>query len=279
MLDRAEESFVRLREDPEHRFAALRALLRIYQTEREWLKAVDAARQLEREAGESHQVAQSHYFCELAEQDIARDALDLAQGHVDAALAVHRKSVRASMLVARLALKRGRVDEAIRAWRQIATDQVAYLPLVAQPLCDALDAAGRRDEALNLLRRSLMDHPSIDLLDIASRRVVDWEGLPQAESLLREELKKHPSLLGFERLLAVRGQIAHSGHGDPRSAARVTLDGELEVLRGLIHAQAGRLARFRCTTCGFRAREYHWLCPGCSSWDSYPPRRVEELDE
>jgi lipopolysaccharide biosynthesis regulator YciM len=46
----------------------------------------------------------------------------------------------------------------------------------------------------------------------------------------------------------------------------------------LIQAQARRLARYRCSKCGFRAREFHWQCPGCTSWDSYPPRRIEELD-
>ena len=56
LLDRAEDAFVQLLEDRHHRFDALRALVRIYQTEREWLKAVDCARQLEREAGESRYV-------------------------------------------------------------------------------------------------------------------------------------------------------------------------------------------------------------------------------
>ena len=62
LLDRAEDAFTRLLEDTHHRFDALRALLRIYQMEREWLKAVDCARLLEREAGESHGVAISHFY-------------------------------------------------------------------------------------------------------------------------------------------------------------------------------------------------------------------------
>jgi lipopolysaccharide biosynthesis regulator YciM len=52
----------------------------------------------------------------------------------------------------------------------------------------------------------------------------------------------------------------------------------VEQLRTLIQAQARKLARYRCSKCGFRAREFHWQCPGCTSWDSYPPRRIEELD-
>ena len=28
---------------------------------------------------------------------------------------------------------------------------------------------------------------------------------------------------------------------------------------------------------GFEAKQHFWQCPGCQAWDSYPPRRVEEL--
>ena len=27
----------------------------------------------------------------------------------------------------------------------------------------------------------------------------------------------------------------------------------------------------------FEAHQHFWHCPGCQAWDSYPPRRVEEL--
>ena len=33
----------------------------------------------------------------------------------------------------------------------------------------------------------------------------------------------------------------------------------------------------RCAACGFEAKDHFWQCPGCQAWDSYPPRRVEEL--
>jgi lipopolysaccharide biosynthesis regulator YciM len=111
----------------------------------------------------------------------------------------------------------------------------------------------------------LQDAPSIDLLDVAFQRVTEWENAAAAESLLRAELKRNPSLLGFERLLAAR-------------SSAVAGDAELEQLRTLLATHTRRLARYRCSKCGFRAREFHWQCPGCSSWDSYPPRRVEELD-
>jgi len=265
LLDRAEESFTRLLEFPQHRFDALRALLRIFQMEREWLKAIDCARRLEREAGESHQLAISHYYCELATIELERGALDDAQRHVDDALATHRKSVRALILAGDLAARRGDMDEALRQWRKVESVSLEHVPLIADKLVDAMDARNQRAEALNWLRKALLDAPSLDLLDIASRRTAEWQGAAAAEALVGEELKRHPSLLGFERLLEAR---LASNKEDP----------ELQLLCSLLREHTRKLARYRCNVCGFRAREFHWHCPGCSSWDSYPPRRIEELD-
>jgi lipopolysaccharide biosynthesis regulator YciM len=78
-------------------------------------------------------------------------------------------------------------------------------------------------------------------------------------------MKRHPSLLGFERLLEARLAINKE-------------DAELQLLSSMLRNHTRKLARYRCGKCGFRAREYHWNCPGCTSWDSYPPRRIEEID-
>jgi lipopolysaccharide biosynthesis regulator YciM len=265
LLDRAEESFMRLLDEPRHRVEALRALLRIYQMEREWGKAIDVARRLEREAGESSHAQVAHFHCEAAEKALASSDEEGARGHLEQALKANRKSVRAAILAGDLASRGGDPDEAVRQWRGVGETNPDYLPMVAGRLADALDSTGRREEALNFLRRSLLDHPSIDLLEVTRSRVAAWESEAAAEALLRDEMRRHPSLAGFEQLLASRAAAAFG-------------DTPVEQLRSLIQAQARKLARYRCSKCGFRAREFHWQCPGCSSWDSYPPRRIEELD-
>ncbi len=262
LLDRAEDAFIRLRDDPHHRLDALRSLARIYEMEREWIKAIDCARRLEREAGESHHAAIAHFHCELADQALAKSDLDAAQRFLSDAQVSNRKSVRAAIIAGELASRRGDLELAIKLWTQIESTSPEHLALIAPRLTDAFDRIGRRAEALNLLRRNLMDTPSIDLLDITVQRVAEWESHAAAEQLLRNELKRHPSLLGYERLLSMRAPS----------------DDVLAGLHPLIQAQARKLARYRCTKCGFRAREFHWQCPGCTSWDSYPPRRIEELD-
>ncbi len=152
MLDRAENSFSRLLDERPHRFEALRSLLRIYQMERDWQRAIECAQQLEREAGETHQVATAHFHCELAERAIAEGDLDRAGAQLEAALRAHRRSVRAAMLAGDVALRRGRRVDAIDHWLRIETETPQYAPLVIDRLMPALDAEGRREEALTLLQ-------------------------------------------------------------------------------------------------------------------------------
>jgi lipopolysaccharide biosynthesis regulator YciM len=49
-----------------------------------------------------------------------------------------------------------------------------------------------------------------------------------------------------------------------------------QVQRALERA-AKPLQRYRCAACGFEATQHFWQCPGCQAWDSYPPKRIEEL--
>ncbi len=265
LLDRAEDAFTRLLEDRDHRFDALRSLLRIFQMEREWMKAIDCARLLEREAGENHQVAIAHFHCELAEVAVAAGRVDDAQRAVDDALTTDRKSVRALILAGDLADHRGDAEGALRLWQRVEGASREHVPLIAGKVSATLDQLGRRTEALNWLRRELLDVPSIDLLDAAYVRARDWDGAEAAETLVADELKRHPSLLGFERLAEARLALNPG-------------DEELVSMSTLLKGHARKLARYRCSKCGFRAREYHWNCPGCTSWDSYPPRRIEEID-
>jgi lipopolysaccharide biosynthesis regulator YciM len=49
------------------------------------------------------------------------------------------------------------------------------------------------------------------------------------------------------------------------------------LVQGALEHGARPLMRYRCAACGFEAKQHFWQCPGCQAWDSYPPRRVEEL--
>ena len=97
---------------------------------------------------------------------------------------------------------------------------------------------------------------------------LEAKGHEEAYKLVRDELRRNPTLLGLDRLL--EAQIIAAGSPDRRR--------DLELVRNLVHGHTRRLARYRCETCGFKARQFYWRCPACGGWETYPPRRTEEFD-
>jgi len=261
ILDRAEEMFSRL-EKTGQAMAARRALLQIYEQEKNWPRAIEMTRQVETDPR-----ALAQYYCELAAAEAASSRPDAARRHLDAALEANRKCVRASLLWGDLE-KSSNVDRAIEHWKRIESQDPAYLALVAQRLVEAYRDAGRAEEGLTLLAGYLERYPSLDLLDTVFQQTLVAKGPEQAYALVRDELKRNPTLLGLDRLL--EAQIIAAGSPEKRR--------DLELVRNLVHGHTRRLARYRCESCGFKARQFHWNCPACGGWETYPPRRTEEFE-
>ncbi len=263
LLDRAEEMFARLRgtsRDEE----AKRNLLEIYQQEKDWQKAIAIAKEMPEYATQK-EIA--NYYCELAAGEMINSRPDSARQYLDSALSLHRNCVRASVLQGDLLQQGGDLAAAIEAWKRIESQNPAYLAIVARKLQDAYLAQGQRDEGLQLLRGYLTSYPSLDLLETVFQLVMDAEGPEAAYRLVRDELRRNPTLLGLDRLL--EAQLL---------AVPLEKRADLELVRNLVHNHTRRLARYRCDNCGFKARHFYWRCPACGGWETYPPRRTEEFD-
>jgi lipopolysaccharide assembly protein B len=262
ILDRAEDVFRKLEKSPQAA-AARRHLLEIYEQEKDWDRAIEMTKLVQPDPRDLAQ-----YYCELAAADSAESRPDAARRHLEAALEANRKCVRASLLLGDLDKSQGNPDQAMEHWKRVESQNPAYLALVAQRLLDAYRDAGRAEEGLTLLTGYLERYPSLDLLDTVFQHTLETKGPEQAYALVRDELKRNPTLLGLDRLL--EAQIIAAGSPDKRR--------DLELVRSLVHGHTRRLARYRCETCGFKARQFHWRCPACGGWETYPPRRTEEFD-
>lgn len=264
LLDRAEEMFNKLL-GTSFEEEAKRNLLEIYQVEKEWLKAVQIARELPDVA--SHRDI-AEFYCELAANEIMRSKPDAAREYLDSAMQENRKCVRASLLQGDLLLQEGKPLEAIDAWQRIEQQDPAFLSLVAQRLLEAYRKLERRDEGIALLSGYLERYPSLDLLDVVYQLVLESEGNEAAYRLVRGELQRNPTLLGLEKLMSARLPLA---------APEVRPD--VELAKTIIQGYTKRLSRYRCDNCGFKARQFYWRCPACGGWETYPPRRSEEFDQ
>jgi lipopolysaccharide assembly protein B len=261
LLDRAEESFGKLREGP-HRAEAMQHLLAIYQQEKEWQQAIDVAAIMEKDTGVSLQKEIANFYCELAATSTGEEA----RAYLDKALAANRKCVRASLLLGDLAAAAGKDEEAIEQWARVEQQNPGYLALVAPKLLKSYRNLSRLEQGWSRLRAYLSRHPSLDLLDVVFQATVESEGPEAAYQLVREELKRNPTLLGLNKLIEAQ-----------MLAAPVERRTDLELVKNLIHTHTRSLARYTCEQCGFKARQFHWQCPACLGWETYPPRRVEEF--
>ncbi len=262
ILDRAEEVFKKLETSPQAPLAR-KHLLEIYEQEKDWNRAIEMTRHVEPDAR-----AMAQYYCELAASEAAQSRPDAARRHLERALEENRKCVRASLQLGDLEKDAKNLEKAIEHWKRIESQDPAYLALAAQRLIDAHRDAGRGEEGLRLLTNYLERYPSLDLLDTVFRQTLEAKGHEEAYKLVRDELRRNPTLLGLDRLL--EAQIIAAAQPERRR--------DLELVRNLVHGHTLRLARYRCESCGFKARQFHWRCPGCGGWETYPPRRTEEFD-
>ena len=266
LLDRAEEALTKLG-DSSHGARSRVLLLDIYQLEKDWEKAINAAVAIEQESGESRQKEIAQFHCEIATSLLASSLPAQARVAVEAALKANRKSVRANMVAGDIDAQAGAHAAAIECWRRVETQDPRYLALVAGRMIESHRVLGTSVAALRLIRGYLNAYPSLDLLDLAFRLTLEIEGVDPAYRLVRDEMRRSPTLLGLDRLL--EAQLI----GAPPER-----QGDLQLVKSLIHTHMQRLSRYACENCGFRARQFFWRCPGCGAWESYPPRRAEEID-
>lgn len=295
LLDRAEESLRMLMEGV---FAepAKRVLLELYEVEKEWRKAIDAARELQTLQGQDYSVQIAQFCCELAQESLQRKDVSAAVEWLERALQENPKNVRATIQLGDVALGKGDTEGAIKRWRSIEQQNPAFLPLVAERLMKAYAQLGRAAEGLAWLRSKMDARLGPELLDVVYRYELDVHGIDDAVALMREQIRRQPSLMALTRLVeaeatraseavsheaaAVAAPISDSALADPVEAgsnADIQRAQDLGAIRDLLQSRTRNLARYTCQECGFRARLFYWQCPGCNRWETYAPRRTEAL--
>jgi lipopolysaccharide assembly protein B len=266
LLDRAEEIFIKLRSTSRDE-DALKALLEIYQQEKEWARAIAIAEKLGSHGDHIWQNEIAEFYCELAAAELMHGRNDAAGGYLDKALAANRKCVRATILQGDLAMNCNDIEGAIAAWTKVESQNAVYLALVADKLMEAYKKVGRAEQGLQLLRAYLERHSSLDLLDAVASAEMAIAGPESAYQRVRDEVRRNPTLIGLDKLLEAQLYVA------PPERRH-----DLELIKNLIHTHTRRVARYRCDNCGFKARQFYWRCPACGGWETYPPKRTEEFD-
>ncbi len=266
LLDHAEQVLARMAEaDPSA--DVHRQLLDIYIQEKDWEKAIGAAKKLEVSAKRNYQKEIANYYCELAITEQIHGRLEAAESYLQKALETNRKCVRANLLRGEWLARDTRHAEAIEAWKAIESQDPAYFGLAGEGMVESYRALGRLGEGLTLLRGLQHRYPGLDLLTVVYQATAEHEGDEAAWRLVRDEVRRNPTLVGLDRLIDAELVRAPP---DRRQ--------DLQLMKNLVHSHAQSLAVYLCANCGFKARQFFWQCPACGGWETFAPRRTAELE-
>jgi lipopolysaccharide biosynthesis regulator YciM len=260
LLDRAEEALRKL-EGTSYEGQSRLARMAIYERSREWPQASKVARLLEKSGEVDFSIRMAHYQCELALEAQQRGDSAQANEILQQTLRTHPDAPRPRLLLGQLQLSQGQYRLAYDNLAVLFDQNNPIAPLAAASLVKAAQGCRHTIAALNLLTVHYQQHPGIDVLEGITTLSRSTTDLNTEQERYLNHLQNNPSLIAANRWLM-----------------REHLNKPLPDLIQKTLEQATRpLVRYRCAACGFEAKEHFWHCPGCQAWDSYPPRRVEEL--
>ena len=263
LLDRAEAVFTRLLETPQQSLAR-EYLLEIYVQEKDWSKAIEAARILEKSTSKPLNAEIAHFYCEQALLEVAKGNAAEAGILLETALQANRMSVRANLMAGDLEAAAGLHAAAITSWRLVEAQSASHMALVVDRVLGSYRQLGRLEEGVQWLRALQARQPSQDLFNALYLVVSETQGADAANQLAREELRRNPSLRTLDRLL--EAQLVNASAEDREW---------LQVEKSLVQAHSQRLMRYQCSSCGFKAQQFFWRCPACGRWDSFDAERRE----
>lgn len=275
LMDRAEQLFKHLVESQEYHKnqdnihhknnyfkLALKALLELYVTQREWQSAVQIANQINTLDAENptklnYLIAQ--FNCELAQSEIEKSQYQQAFFYLDQAKQVHSQCSRIYILSGEIYSLELNYQKAIEFWSAIEMIKYQDLPLIAGKLLDHYRYLDNTNQGIKTLVDFQHKYTNINLTAVIFEGLFSTGRYKDAYFFIQETLRKNPNLIGLEKLLEI--QILESQTAERRA--------DLELIKNLIADHVKKLKKYYCVKCHFESSEFYWQCPACGEWESY----------
>ena len=256
-LDRAESLFNEVVVDAKFTVEAQRCLMSIYEQEQEWENAINIARRFQSRGVNKIAATTAQYYCELSQKVLNQNDLKEAEALATKALTTDKNCVRASVLLADLAITRGRYQKAIRFLRQVEIQNIQLFPLVVEKLILCYRNTSNLNKALSYLRMLDQKYPEVSFVPALTRLIEEIFGEEDALQYLSEAVVRKPSLSTLSLLLKLHGT-------------------DVDCLENLVPAVIDAIKEkhhdYQCKCCGYTANTHVWLCPSCHSWSSMIPK-------
>jgi lipopolysaccharide assembly protein B len=259
LFDRAEQVYTQVARGTSQREQGLRGLVRIYELQRDWEKAISAMDQLVAMSRGTNGGVVAHYCCELAQEALARGDLNATRHWLKRAQGAERNGVRGAMLRAAVAQREGDQRLAVRLYEQALERDGGFLVDVLPELRRSYTELGKPDAFARWLGDALARHPEWRS-GVAFAAITDG-GFddPITRQCIADFVSSNPILTDIlETLLPTL-----ESEGGQEAAVR-------RISRAMRRIAKGS-PRYRCGVCGFSGNALYWQCPSCRSWDTTRP--------
>lgn len=256
-LDRAEGLFKEVVSDEEFTQEAQQCLMSIYEQEQEWENAINIARSFARRGDVKLAAIIAQYYCEISDQVALQNDLKEAEALATQALNSDKNCVRASIILADLAMGRGKYQKAIRFLKQVEIQNIKLFPLVVGMLTQCYRNTSNLTKGLVYLKSLDNKYPELCLVSTLTELIDELYGPEEALLYLSEAVLNRPSLSGIKALL----KLQPAQKDCPESMLPQVIEG----ISALHHD-------YQCSSCGYTANTHVWLCPSCHNWSSMLPK-------
>lgn len=269
VLDRAERLFLELVSIGGEVASSLKLLLNLYEQEKDWPKAIQAAEKLQALTQQPMNNVIAHYYCEQAETEAARphSSDEDCRQLLKQALHYDKNCVRAYLALAKLAVDNQHYKTAFKHLKQVKESDPDFLVETIPMIRECFHAQSDEQGLFNYLWLCLQEHPRISVILALSELIQLRQDDRSAIEFVAEQIRHHPSLRGLNRLIHL---YLGNTVGDTKD--------KLELLNNLVSTLLIAKPVYRCVQCGFAGSNLYWQCPGCHQWSSVRPIQGIEGD-
>lgn len=265
VLDRAEQSLLKVNSGT-YQAAALEALEAVYVSERQWEKAISAANDREGISSSERGLYVAHYLCEIGDSLFESGIFGDAEERYLNALVNDGRCVRACISLGLIERRRGNPEKALEYWTQVEERDERFTILVSAKVLEVFTELRRRLEGFSALKRYFLRSPSPELLTLLVAHCETEDELLEVRQLVKEQFTLTKSIMWVEFLLQ-----------DFDFPEKRKISDELEFIRGVLRTISGN-TDYGCTSCGFRAKVFHWQCPACGDWQTLVPSNFKHVE-
>ncbi len=264
LFDRSEEIFKQLKESPEYQEVALENLLLIYQQLKEWQEAVKVTESLHKlSKGTKKRRTLAYLYCSLADQlkkaEEEKQKIKLYQK----ALTVFPNCIRANIALCDYYIEQGNPQKALQILQSIPELDIDFTEVILDKLLRLHQQQGSEQELIAYLYRIVSLGGGASAVILLAKLIARYRSVEKAKAFMLQELRRNPTMKGFNHLITYHLQSAESASEKE----------SLAFLHKLVAEQIKLRPKYRCQKCGYSSNKLYWQCPSCKSWGRVKPIR------